>query len=71
MRAPLVIFTLVLVVIVWQLISSASPTGSPTIPIWVVVVASASVLLSMVGGALLLAYRNRRKPPADSQDHQS
>ena len=70
MLAPIILFALVFVVMAWQLISGASSSGSPTIPIWVVVIGSISVLVSMIGGALLLVYRNRRPPPTDSQDHQ-
>ena len=68
--APLIIFALVFVVMAWQLFTGTREGGSPTVPIWMVVLGSLSLLVSMVGGALVLAYRNRRSPPDDSQDHQ-
>ncbi len=70
MRAPMLIFALVFVVIVWQLISGAKAGGSPTIPVWMVVVGSVGLLVSMVGGGILLVSRNRREPPRDTQDHE-
>ena len=71
MLAPIILFALVFVVMAWQLISEAGSADSPTIPIWAVVIGSISLLVCMIGGALWLAYRNRRPPPTDSQDHQN
>ena len=68
MLAPIIIFALVFVVMAWEVISGSSSAGSPTVPIWMVVVGSISLLVSMVGGGLIMAYRNRRLPPTDSQD---
>lgn len=68
MVAPIIIFGLVLIVIVWELGRGANSAGSPTVPIWMVVLGSVSLLVSMVGGAFIIAYRNRRAAPTQSSD---
>ncbi len=67
-QAPIILFGLVAVVIVWDLLNGSGSAGSGTVPMWLVVVGSLSLLFSMVGGAFLLTFRNRRLPPTDSQD---
>ena len=67
--APIIIFALVFVVLAWDVISGGSSADAPTVPIWMVVMGSMGLLVSMVGGGLILAYRNRRPPPTDSQEH--
>ncbi len=65
MSAPMIIFALVFVVIVFQIVSDTGPSGAPVIPVWIVVVGCVSLLASILGGVFIIAYRNRRQPPPD------